>query len=224
MIESIDRTDLNSTGLAELVNIVRTMAPENVMEGEYAAGGSLLDAFCRTIFWDVISDRFVPPLNVVDDFQMFKSEMGIILTKPYAEDPPTRWLKNVYTYNLRCCYFTTKEGYMGFAPRSAKTGDILVTFRGLDVIMALREHNNAYRVVGGCYLHGFMTGEGLLGPIPEPYQSAFRFDSMSSQYWRCFYNKETCEYQSEDPRLGSLPPGWIMKEHTLSHVWTWFWK
>lgn len=223
-IEMIYETDLNSATLMELVAIVRRMAPEDVLEGEYPAGGSILDAFCQTMLWDVISDRFVPPLNVLDDFQKFKSEMAVILAKPYSESPPIRWLKNVYTYNLRCSYFMTEDGYLGFAPKSAKVGDILVTLRGLDVIMALRPHGNAYKVVGGCYLHGFMAGEGLLGQIPKPFKSKFRFDQLSSQYWRTFQNTDTGEYQVEDPRLGALPPGWIIREHNLSHVWQWFWN
>jgi hypothetical protein len=37
-------------------------------------------------------------------------------------------------------------------------GDLVAIFLGADVPFVLREHGDAYRLVGACYIHGVMDG------------------------------------------------------------------
>ena len=34
-------------------------------------------------------------------------------------------------------------------------------------------HDNRYQLVGECYVHGLMHGEGLLGPIPSGWERKY---------------------------------------------------
>jgi len=66
--------------------------------------------------------------------------------------------------------------------------------------------SNRYLVVGPCFVHGLMDGEGLLGPVPPPwkFQMAFPDDRWIPQ----FYNTMTEELWTKDPRLPPLPAEW----------------
>lgn len=51
-----------------------------------------------------------------------------------------------------------------------------------------------------------MSGEALLGPLPEDWKLA-RISDGSRRVWR-FLNDKTGQKQREDPRLGPLPKDW----------------
>jgi len=56
----------------------------------------------------------------------------------------------------------TKEGYFGLAPTLTQVGDIVVILLGCSMPVILRPHtDNAYRLVGGCYIDGMMDGEAM---------------------------------------------------------------
>lgn len=56
------------------------------------------------------------------------------------------------------------HGHMGMAPENSRQGDIVTLLLGGDTPLTLRplSEDGAYTVVGECYVHGFMDGEGLL--------------------------------------------------------------
>ena len=63
----------------------------------------------------------------------------------------------------------THMGYIGMVPKGTKKNDIIVLFYGAEVPFVLRPKLNnteegselEYQIVGECYLHGAMDGEGL---------------------------------------------------------------
>jgi hypothetical protein len=55
----------------------------------------------------------------------------------------------------------SSTGYIRLSPESAQPGDILAILHGCKFPVVLRRHGNCYRVIGECYLHGFMDGEVL---------------------------------------------------------------
>ncbi len=58
----------------------------------------------------------------------------------------------------------TWEGRIGVVPAGAGKGDVVWIFPGCNVPMVLRTMENGwYKVVGGCYLDGFMDGEAMEG-------------------------------------------------------------
>jgi len=67
-----------------------------------------------------------------------------------------------------------------------------------------------YIYVGSGYMHGFMDGEALLGPLPPPFSVQIKRDvEDSSGYENPHYlNAETGEITTKDPRLGPVPAGW----------------
>jgi hypothetical protein len=66
---------------------------------------------------------------------------------------------------LRGCRFvTTKKGYFGVVPNMTETGDIVAILKGGRVPFIVRRsvaRPGAFRLVGECYIHCMMNGEGL---------------------------------------------------------------
>ncbi|KAH0558512.1 hypothetical protein GP486_004829 [Trichoglossum hirsutum] len=56
----------------------------------------------------------------------------------------------------------TGKGYLGTVPSEAEEGDLTVIFFGLGVPFVLRPlTGGTYKLIGPCYIHGIMDGEGL---------------------------------------------------------------
>jgi hypothetical protein len=73
-----------------------------------------------------------------------------------------------YTTDFRMVFRTTR-GVLGICPRSSHIGDEVWMLEGSDVPVILRwlegVQYNRYRLIGECYLHGYMKGEKL---VEEP--------------------------------------------------------
>ena len=68
----------------------------------------------------------------------------------------------------RCClnvmsraFFTTDSQYFGFGPNCTAAGDQIFLLIGSDVPFILRPAGENFELVGPCYVHGIMYGEGL---------------------------------------------------------------
>jgi hypothetical protein len=74
----------------------------------------------------------------------------------------------VFSKRLRDAKFCTtrrggaQTGYAGLVPGSAKVGDAICLLDGGCVPFVLRKSDTGYRLVGECYIHGIMDGEGLV--------------------------------------------------------------
>jgi hypothetical protein len=55
----------------------------------------------------------------------------------------------------------TKTGYIGVGPKLTRAGDHVVVLYGGRTPFVLRPHQNEYRLVGECYVHGVMDGEAM---------------------------------------------------------------
>jgi len=53
----------------------------------------------------------------------------------------------------------SKRGYLGLVPRQAKNGDMIALLSGGRLPFVFRPVGNHFRVIGGCYMHGYMKGE-----------------------------------------------------------------
>jgi len=61
-------------------------------------------------------------------------------------------------------FIITRRGYVGIVPNLAKVGDVITIMKGGRVPFVLRtrkERPEAFRLVGECYVHNMMNGEGL---------------------------------------------------------------
>ncbi|KAI1261970.1 heterokaryon incompatibility protein-domain-containing protein [Xylariaceae sp. FL1019] len=121
----------------------------------------------------------------------------------------------------------TTDGSIGVAPSSVENGDQVWSLLGCPMIMLLRENSkSSHLVVGPSYVHGFSTGESILGPFPDAIRPVYRVNSGA---W-VFENIQTGLQSRHDPRLPRLgidlgfyrkwidkgkSPNWLVKPDAL---------
>ncbi|KAF2812279.1 uncharacterized protein BDZ99DRAFT_518138 [Mytilinidion resinicola] len=72
-------------------------------------------------------------------------------------------------------FVITRRGYVGVVPNMASVGDVVVILKGGRVpflLHASETRSSAFRLVGECYVHSIMNGEGL--SLPGVVESKFR--------------------------------------------------
>lgn len=67
-------------------------------------------------------------------------------------------LQSIRYYMKNRILFKTQRGYFGLGPRWLRPGDEVVIFDGGETPFVLTPWQNAWKVVGDCYLHGWMDG------------------------------------------------------------------
>ncbi|KAM5358865.1 hypothetical protein ACJZ2D_014924 [Fusarium nematophilum] len=78
-----------------------------------------------------------------------------------------KYWQTVSTFSLRLSYarfFASDRGYAGLVPSGTQKGDKIVLLHGGAVPFVVRPLDSlkgAYRLIGECYVHGMMHGEGL---------------------------------------------------------------
>ena len=74
------------------------------------------------------------------------------------------WAQFLVDCQYVCCnrrLFVTEKGYFGIGPAALKPGDVCYILVGATVPFILRKFGSKHRLVGECYIQGFMRGEGL---------------------------------------------------------------
>ncbi|KAL8825859.1 MAG: hypothetical protein Q9170_007629 [Blastenia crenularia] len=227
-IDEVLPTDNPTTGsrddsLYDLCKRVRRLASRTLpcrKSNIYPCGGSLGEAFCRTIHCDHFAEDYFPSDPSLPPFQDSLDVLLALMKEPeenleklhdeasseysrYDSDSGT--LDHCEEYLQSRNFLITREGYIGLAPSATKPGDQIGILLGCPVPIALRPvDDGCFIVVGPCYLHGFSKGEALFGPYPPGYARVIREGHVS------FINRATGEWSLTDPRLGPLPPGWQM--------------
>ena len=138
-------------------------------QSRYVMGGSVGDAFWRTMLNDAICpwignnarrcehDDWQRYLQWLQEFNMCK-----------ASDPDIDLSRHTATVDRRM--IIGKKGYFGLAPKDTVPGDIIWIIAGGKVPNILRPSPNATRrdtftLVGeGAYIHGIMDGQAFTGP------------------------------------------------------------
>lgn len=69
--------------------------------------------------------------------------------------------------------------------------------------LVLRPYGEAYEIIGDCYVHGFMIGQALLGPLEPHVHVQDSFNVWGRR--RVFINTDTGHHSFEDPRLEEIP-------------------
>ena len=171
----------------------------------------------------------MPPPVGYADLQRSKEAFRYILA-PTEGSPPDhsifhiRYWGHVDDSCLGRSFISTREGYIGLAPKTTKVGDIVCVLLGSSTPMVLRATEDGhYKVVGQCYVHGLMYGEALLGPLPERFQFLWQTDDEFGRNV-AYLDRETGQTLVEDPRLGQLPAGWREKSHKAERAYSLFVK
>ena len=123
-------------------------------------------------------------------------------------------------------FFLTETGRIGLGPSQARSGDKVVSIIGSKRLMLLRTgppHGEKFKIVGVCYLHGFMDLEAILGPLPEG--CLVQLVGPCDDPWdmRFFWNRNgKSKLSAQDPRLERTYEGWTsnrMKESDGAIIW-----
>ena len=184
---------------------------------------SRIDALCRTLCGNEFSESYLPPFQSRPRFLETKVLVFNFLkngTSSHYRDGNYLKCKTEVRYKTKGrAFFTTREGYIGLAPRRTEVGDQLCIALGCQSPLVLRKSEfGNHTVVGECYLDGVMDGAALLGMLPRNWQRVSHFDPELKGYYDAFINCDTSIVQTEDPRLGPLPPGWRIADHRYKHV------
>lgn len=217
--------DSSSDNNSRFVEAFQRLTKHIDISGLYAGGGDMIEAVCRTLCVNEVAETFLPPDH---DFLELKKAKECILD--VLRDPSA--LVHPYPqYQGQCdiamsgrSFFTTREGYIGLAPKAVKQGDQICMLLGCNSPILLRsEGAGNHTVVGECYIQGLMDGEALLGPLPDHWQRVeITHDPEDGANYDGFINHETGETRIEDPRLGPLPSGWRVRKYKIMKSWNWY--
>ena len=190
-----------------VINEIRRLAPPNV-DARYVSGGSLIDALTGNFWCNRFSEMTRPPVANWPPFERSRGLVLMILRN--KEWVPQRWpgtdeskyLDAVLHFCAGRSFITTKEGYVGLAPKAAKPGDQICVLLGCSVPIVLRPTSGfQFKVVGECYVHGLQQGQAFLGGFSDDYQPLLMWDGQDEQHYVGFVNEKTGHVQYEGPRL-----------------------
>jgi hypothetical protein len=198
-----------SASLPEILAICHAWEPVRAKSTGYISGGSLLDAFVSTLFLGSIlnlaafrdsTEPFsIATMNTVYDSLVVE---GIVSVDHLLYGDTLRTILPGRTF------FTTKEGYIGLCTASARPGDrICIALGGSNPVMLrpVPKSEGHYQVGGGCYVHGLMKGEGILGPLPPRWTDSWVI--LQNKFAFVFIDPNQVPTQF-DPRAGPLQRGW----------------
>jgi hypothetical protein len=229
-IQSIEECDISAvpkySQSPEVIPWIRKCAPDDVFTASYFGGGSMLDAYCRTLCMNMFSENWIPTPSGFPSSGSSKDFLAAVLKLDGSDIPdinpgsPDAWYVNVVSNFVRYrSFFTTKEGYIGLAPKAAKPGDEVCILLGCSSPLVLRKTGNMqYQVVGESFLYGIMYGEALLGPLPAHYRTVNCYiESLGTDEFR-FLNTRTGEIQELDPRLEKLTKDECVQSGQIGNV------
>ncbi|KAF5251284.1 hypothetical protein FANTH_3576 [Fusarium anthophilum] len=193
------------------IRAIRSWEPECSLTDPYPNGGTYLDAFAATLLQDVrverrpadgitlehISARFIAEFLSTTSKQVPKLSGGDLMEFV------------IWTRSKGRAMITTERGSIGLACTFAKPGDVICVVLGCDFPALLRPcDNNNWKFLSDCYVWDLEATQGLLGPLPSPWQAQLFYDPVTEHRCYTHYNNpETGELTVEDPRLEPLV-GW----------------
>ena len=124
------------------------------------------------------------------------------------------FVEAVATTLLGQALFKTADGYIGVGPAGMEIGDHIGVLLGCAKPLILRPVPQAfsesirYRVVGQCFVPRLMDKEAFLGDLPPPWKRTMLTSPNSFSF---LYSRDGMATR-EDPRLGPLPPKWLLTE------------
>ena len=197
-----------SAPLEEILAICHTWEPVDAWNTKYVAGGSLGEAFVKTLFFASAPNKQL----IADEPDSFTTAALLAAYVPLVKDGKVRKEHDIYIKDLEMflpgrTFFTTREGYIGLCSASASPGDQICVTLGSNCPLLIRPaplKPGCYHVGGAVFVYDLMNAEGILGKLPHGW--AWQWTKLSDQgdHIKVFldpYNRPT----QLDPRLGSIP-------------------
>jgi hypothetical protein len=135
----------------------------------YVGGGTMEDAFWRTLIWNTtFKGEQIPNsyrqnyLSMLEMVRVLQSPENTFDASMEEHFHRTHLFEQIYhnaSTNRR--FYTTHKGFIGQAPSTAVTGDIVCILKGANVPFILRKAGDKYVLIGECYCHGIMYGEAM---------------------------------------------------------------
>ena len=206
-------------------NAIRALIVPKIESLSLSECDATLVSICRTLCGNLFADSSSPPLSTYASFEACRKYIYRIIDTTQGTVLEASQESEVYLASVRFSirgrsFFTTDDGYIGLAPIATKPGDEISVLLGCPLPLVLRPCGDGYyKVVGECYIDGFMEGAACLGPLPSKWQLTRRYFEEYSGYYDAFLDHQTGEFQVEDPRLGPLPAGWYIGDHKRKDAW-----
>lgn len=184
---SVSPSEISVTTIRQWLTLYERYVAPLIHEGD--AGPKTHEGFVRTILWDTCRGYrktpyegfFGPPWEYtrLDEgtsvFSMVKVFGMLLAGDPMAKERLLGKLARLAVDGdvekdfLNNRFLITSNGLPGMGPRNTKVGDTVAVLSGANMPFVLRKATsphcqNAYTVVGVCYVHGIMDGEGVVGP------------------------------------------------------------
>ncbi|KAF5543892.1 heterokaryon incompatibility protein [Fusarium mexicanum] len=193
------------------IRVIRSWEPECSLTDPYPNGGTYLDAFAATLLQDIRIERHPDQgfkLEGIKDWleAEFLSTVSTQMPKLSRGDIMEYV---IWTRSTSRAMVTTERGSIGLSCTFAKPGDVICVVLGCDFPVLLRPcDNNNWKFLSDCYVWDLEATQGLLGPLPSPWQAQLFYDPVAEHrsYTR-YHNPEPGELTAEDPRLKPLV-GW----------------
>ena len=200
-------------------NAIRALIVPKIESLSLSECDATLVPICRTLCCNLFVDNSSPPNSIHASFEACRKYIYRIIdttqdTALEASRESESYIAQVRFSIRGRSFFTTDDGYIGLAPIATKPGDQVCILLGCQAPLVLRPCGDGYhKVVGECYIDGFMEGAACLGPLPSKWQLVRRYFKEYSGHYDAFLDHQTGEFQVEDPRLGPLPAGWYIGDH-----------
>ena len=118
------------------------------------------------------------------------------------------------TYAQGRALITTSAGQIGLGPDDTQAGDKVCILLGCSHPLVLHPSaGEVWQVVGPCDIHGLMSGEAFLGPLPDHCGSVRR--RVFSGFHNIYLDRRSGEMMPHDPRADPLPPDWELIPHGM---------
>ena len=205
----------------QMRKIVRSIVGGKAGNKACAASDSMVDSACRTLCCNRFAESYLPFAPQYPNTQESKNYVRDLIDDQESVEYD-KYNDEVYVSVKGRASFQTEKGHIGIGPQSIRAGDQACMVLGCHALLILRPNDaQSYKVVGECYIDGFMEGEALLGSLPSNWQRVTRhFPDLG--YYDAFTNVKTGVVQVEDPRLGPLPAGWRIADHSRKYAYSRF--
>lgn len=141
---------------------------ENSIADPYPNGQSRHEAFWRTLITDIIPKNDAAAKEAMEEsFELFLNpprDVSRNLDEYLTSEAVRKSLEFQGSLSIAIQerrLFVTREGYIGLALEDAEVGDCVCLVWGAEVPFVLRKVDGQYKLIGECYCHGIMDGEGI---------------------------------------------------------------
>jgi hypothetical protein len=190
-----------------------------LFHADYPSGGKLIDAFVATLVAGGHASRRAGESDRAETIQAGHRVLKYAVPDTVMDSTEREWDTAYFRFLEQFvpgqAFFKTEDDYIGLAHPHTAPGDqifLIVGCHNLKVLRPISGRNGGmqYRIIGTCYLQGFMNGEALLGKIPQDWdvREGRGLRDMKGLH---FVNKMTGESSRMDPRLSNVCPGWTSR-------------